>query len=316
MFEYLSTGANTVKLVLTDSYGATATRTCNITRESLTLSWNLEETMKNSGALTVNLTPTGTGTKKVVVKVDGDVYSEDTVTTSGRRLTKNIAGLAHGSHLIEAYCSLDIEGTTLTSDVLTAAIAQIEDGITLPVIASSFTAETAMQFTNINIVHRVIDPVNNPAEVEYIVNGETYDSDTIDQSAHTWSYRPTAAGPLTLEIVCGEQRWSHTLTVTELESPAEEVTEGLKLKFEPATIASLSGWEHDGVTIQLSEKFDTVNGGLKTDSDGARGLLVMKGDRAVLNFNMFGDDARKTGKEVKVISNTASSEHINNILIG
>lgn len=301
VFEYLSTGANTVKLVLTDSYGATATRTCNITRESLTLSWNLEETMKNSGALTVNLAPTGTGTKKVVVKVDGDVYSEDTVTTSGRRLTKNIAGLAHGSHLIEAYCSLDIEGTTLTSDVLTAAIAQIEDGITLPVIASSFTAETAMQFTNINIVHRVIDPVNNPAEVEYIVNGETYDSDTIDQSAHTWSYRPTAAGPLTLEIVCGEQRWSHTLTVTELESPAEEVTEGLKLKFEPATIASLSGWEHDGVTIQLSEKFDTVNGGLKTDSDGARGLLVMKGDRAVLNFNMFGDDARKTGKEVKVI---------------
>lgn len=301
VFEYLSTGANTVKLVLTDSYGATATRTCNITRESLTLSWNLEETMKNSGALTVNLTPTGTGSKKVIVKVDGDVYSEDTVTTSGRRLTKSIAGLPHGDHLIEAYCTLDIEGTTLTSDVLTAAIAQIEEGITLPVIASSFTAETAMQFTSINIVHRVIDPVNNPAEVEYIVNGETYDTDTIDQSAHTWSYRPTTAGDLTLEIVCGDQRWSHTLTVTELESPAEEVTEGLKLKFEPATIASLSGWEHEGVTIQLSEKFDTVNGGLKTDSDGARGLLVMKGDRAVLNFNMFGDDARKTGKEVKVI---------------
>ena len=301
VFEYLSTGANTVKLVLTDSYGATATRTCNITRESLTLSWNLEETMKNSGALTVNLTPTGTGSKKVIVKVDGDVYSEDTVTTSGRRLTKNIAGLPHGDHLIEAYCTLEIEGTTLTSDVLTAAIAQIEEGITLPVIASSFTAETAMQFTSINIVHRVIDPVNNPAEVEYIVNGETYDTDTIDQSAHTWSYRPTAAGPLTLEIVCGDQRWSHALTVTELESPAEEVTEGLKLKFEPATIASLSGWEHEGITIQLSEKFDTVNGGLKTDSDGARGLLVMKGDRAVMNFNMFGDDARKTGKEVKVI---------------
>lgn len=301
VFEYLSTGANTVKLVLTDSYGATATRTCNITRESLTLSWNLEETMKNSGALTVNLTPTGTGSKTVVVKVDGNVYSEDVVTTSGRRLTKSIAGLVHGSHLIEAYCTLDIEGTTLTSDVLTAAIAQIDEESTQAVIASSFTAETAMQFTNINIVHRVIDPVNNPAEVEYIVNGETYDTDTIDQSAHTWSYRPTAAGQLTLEIVCGDERWSHTLTVTELESPAEEVTEGLKLKFEPATIASLSGWEHDGVTIQLSEKFDTVNGGLKTDSDGARGLLVMKGDRAVLNFNMFGDDARKTGKEVKVI---------------
>ncbi len=301
VFEYLSTGANTVKLVLTDSYGATATRTCNITRESLTLSWNLEETMKNSGALTVNLTPTGTGSKTVIVKVDGVVYSEDIVTTSGRRLTKSIAGLVHGSHLIEAYCTLDIEGTTLISDVLTAAIAQIDEESTQAVIASSFTAETAMQFTNINIVHRVIDPVNNPAEVEYIVNGETYDTDTIDQSAHTWSYRPTAAGQLTLEIVCGDERWSHTLTVTELESPAEEVTEGLKLKFEPATIASLSGWEHDGVTIQLSEKFDTVNGGLKTDSDGSRGLLVMKGDRAVLNFNMFGDDTRKTGKEVKVI---------------
>ena len=315
VFDFLNTGSNTVKLVLTDSYGATATRTCTITRESLTLSWNLEETMKNSGALTVNLTPTGTGAKKVIVKVDGNTYSEDTVTTSGRRLTKNITGLAHGSHLIEAYCSLEIEGTTLTSDVLTAAIAQIEDGITLPVIASSFTAETAMQFTNINITHRVIDPVNNPAEVEYIVNGETYDTDTIDQSAQIWSYRPTAAGPLTLEIVCGDQRWIHTLTVTELESPAEEVTEGLKLKFEPATIASLANWEQDGVTIQLSEKFDTINGGLKTDKDGARGLLVMKGDRAVLNFNMFGDDARRTGKEIKVIYKVENCSDFNAVAV-
>lgn len=301
VFDYLSTGANTVKLVLTDGYGATATRTCNITRESLSLTWNLEETMKNSGALTINLTPTGTGAKTVIVNVDGRNYSTDIVTTSGRRLTKSIGGLAHGAHLVEAYCTLEIEGTTLTSEVLTAAIAQIEDGVTLPVIASSYTAETAMQHTNINVVHRVIDAVNNPADVEYIVNGETYATEKIDQSEHTWSYRPTMAGALRLEIVCGAQRWTHDLTVTQLESPAEEVTESMQLKFDPSTIASLKNWEQNGVRIQLSENFDTINGGLKTDADGSRGLLVMKGDRAVLNFNMFGDDARKTGKEIKVI---------------
>ena len=240
VFSYLSTGSNTVKLALTDSYGATATRTCMITRESLSLSWNLEETMKNTGVLTVNLTPTGTGSKTVVVKIDGVTYSQDTVTTSGRRLTKSISGLAHGSHLIEAYCTLEIEGTTLRSDTLKAAIAQIAANETDPVIACSFTDDTVMQYTGINVVHRVVDPIHSPAEVEYVVNGVTYAAERLDQSEHTWSYRPTASGTVTIEIVCGTERWTHQMTVTALQSPAQEVSAGLQLKFDPSSIASLA----------------------------------------------------------------------------
>ncbi len=301
VFEYLNTGANTVKLVLTDSYGATATRTCNIAREALSLTWNLESTMKNSGTLTVNLTPTGTGSKSIVLKVDGNVYSTDVVASSGRRITKSVTGLTHGGHIIEAYCSVEIDGTLLTTETLTAAIAQIDEQAVDPVIACNFTAATAMQYTTIAIEHRVIDPGNNPADVEYIVNGETYATAKVDQSGQVWSYRPTKAGALTLAIVCGDARWTHNLTVEALVSPVEEVTEGLALKLDPSAMTDLASWSHGDAHLTLSENFDTVNGGLKTDAEGARGLLVMKGDRATINFNAFGDDARKTGKEIKVI---------------
>ncbi len=301
VFDYLAIGSNTVKLVLTDSYGASATRTCYITRETLTLAWNLESTLRNSGDLTVNLTPTGTGTKTLVLKLDGAVYSSDTVTSSGRRITKTITGLAHGGHVLEAYCTLDIDGTTLSSEVLTAAIAQVQDGINIPVIACGFTADTVAQYDTLAIDHRVIDPSNNPANVQYIVNGTTYATAQIDQSSQVWSYRPINAGRMTIEIVCGATRWTHTLMVTALEKPVEEVTENLKLKLDPAAITSLSGWNYNGITLSLSNNFDTVNGGLQTDSDGARGLRIMKGDRVTVNYKLFADDAKKTGKEIKVI---------------
>ena len=41
--KYLSNGANTVKLVVTDSYGASATRTSSITVDSFKLEWNLKK---------------------------------------------------------------------------------------------------------------------------------------------------------------------------------------------------------------------------------------------------------------------------------
>ena len=88
--EYLTNGSNTVKLVITDSYGMTATRNCTISVETLTLSWNLDSTIKNSGTLYVDLTPVGTGSKSVVLIVDGTEYSKDIVSTSGRRLSKSI----------------------------------------------------------------------------------------------------------------------------------------------------------------------------------------------------------------------------------
>ena len=314
IFDHLTVGSNSVKLVLTDSYGVSATRRCTIAVETISLSWNLGRTLKNSGALDVIMTPTGSGEKTLILKVDGSIYSQITVTTSGYRVTRTVTGLTHGEHIIEAYCTSVVEGSTISSDHLIAAVAQVEQGETDVVVASSFVAASVEQFTNITIPHRVIDPENNPTEVEYIVNNVLYSTAQVDQSEHEWTYRPTRAGTLELEIVVGGYvAWQRTVTVTALNVPVEEIDEGLTLKFDPAVMTSNTQFINCGtaMNIQLSQNFDTINGGLQNDQDGNRAFVVMKGDRAVIPFELFATDARRTGKEIKMVYKVENCSNLN-----
>ena len=314
VYEFLSKGSNNIKLVLTDAYGVSATRRCTISVESISLTWNLSSTVKNTGALSVEMTPTGSGEKTLVLKVDDEVYSQTTVTTSGYRVTRTITDLSHGEHIIEAYCTSIVEGSTISSDHLVSAIAQVEDGETDVVVASNFVATEVEQFTNITIAHRVIDPQNNPTEIEYIVNNVKHSEARVDQSEQIWTYRPTAAGQLTIEITCdGYVVWSRTVTVNSLNMPVSEITDGLALKFDPAAMTSNTSFVNGGqtVNIQLSQDFDTTNGGLRNDEDGNRAFVVMKGDRAIIPFQMFASDAKRTGKEIKMIYKVENSSSMN-----
>lgn len=316
IFEHLTIGSNSVKLVLTDSYGVSATRRCTIAVESISLSWNLGDTLKNTGSLDVILTPTGSGTKTLVLKVDNEVYSQIEVATSGYRVTRTITGLEHGEHIIEAYCTSVVDGSTISSDHLIAAVAQIEDGGSPSVVvASNFVATQIEQFTNITIPHRVVDTVNNPTDVEYIVNNVLYDTKTgVDQSEREWSYRPTRAGALRLEIVVGGVvAWIRELTVTSLNIPVAEIEDGLELKFDPSSMTSNTQFINCGtaMSIQLSQNFDTVNGGLQNDANGNRAFVVMKGDRAVIPFEMFATDFRRSGKEFKMVYKVDNCSNMN-----
>jgi len=314
VYEFLSKGSNNIKLVLTDAYGVSATRRCTISVESISLTWNLSSTVKNTGALSVEMTPTGSGEKTLVLKVDDEVYSQTTVTTSGYRVTRTITDLSHGEHIIEAYCTSIVEGSTISSDHLVSAIAQVEDGETDVVVASNFVATEVEQFTNITIAHRVIDPQNNPTEIEYIVNNVKHSEARVDQSEQIWTYRPTAAGQLTIEITCdGYVVWSRTVTVNSLNMPVSEITDGLALKFDPAAMTSNTSFVNGGqtVNIQLSQDFDTTNGGLRNDEDGNRAFVVMKGDRAIIPFQMFASDAKRTGKEIKMIYKVENCSSMN-----
>lgn len=295
IFEYLSAGSNLVKLTLTDSYGLAASRKCTISVESISLAWNLSSTLKNSGNLSITLTPTGTGEKTLYVIVDGEVYNSSKITASGIRVTKTVSSLTHGEHIIKAYCSSDVNGSTISSKTLVAAVAQIEDGATDVVVASDFIANEVEQFTNITINHRVIDPQNNPANIEYLVNGTLYNSASVDQSEQVWTYKPTTAGTLVFEITCGGKSvWNRTVAVKSLNTPVDEITESLAYKFDPSAMTDLN-------SISLSENFDTVNGGLQNDESGNKAFVVMKGDRATIPYKLFADDTRKIGKEIKLI---------------
>lgn len=310
VFSYLSIGSNTVKLVMTDSYGATATRTFTITVDTFKLEWNLGNTIKNNGTLVVYVTPTGAGDKVIHIFVDGEEYTSSNVSTSGRRITFNVT-LSEGAHVIQTYGEMTSGGVTLTSDTLTCAVAQVNEDSTNVVIAANLPIDTISQYTTMTIPYRVIDPNNNPTSVSFLVNGSVYATEDVDQAEHEFSYRPSITGALTIGIMCGTVTWLKELTVTGISSDVAEITDNLDLKVDASTITNLETFNYNGATISLSENFDIHNGGLGTDEEGTRCIKVMKGDRLTINYNLFGTDARKSGANFKFIYKIENASNFN-----
>lgn len=310
IFNYLSVGSNSVKLIMTDSYGATATRSFTITVDTFKLDWNLENTVKNSGTLIIYVTPTGSGNKTIHILVDGVEYSTSKVATSGRRITFNVT-LSEGSHIVQAYGDMTSGGVTLTSDMLNCAVAQINEGSRNVVITANLPDDEVAQYTTISIPYRVIDPYNNPTNVKFVVNGAVYATDQVDQSEHIFSYRPSTTGPLTLSIICGSVEWSKKLNITGISSEIGEITDNLTLKIDPSTITDLENFNYNGVTMTLSKNFDKHNGGLIVDDEGVRCIKVMKGDRLTINHKLFGTDARRNGTNFKFIYKIENSTSFN-----
>ena len=298
IFEHLSSGANTVKLTMTDTYGATATRTLTITMESFTLDWNLGDTEKNSGALTIYVTPTGSGVKRIYLMVDGIQQSMQEVTTTGRRIVFNTT-LTAGAHEVSVYGTMSLNGVTLTSDTLACAVAQDGGGT---VIAAKLTEKKVDQYATLAIPYRVLSSAN-PATVNFYVNDTLQSTENVDQSEHVWSYRTTEAGTLKLAIECDGKKWEKTIEVSALSSDISEITDSLVLKIDPNKITDLKTVSG----LALSENFDTHNGGLQTDSEGIRCIKVVKGDRITLDYKLFGTDARKDGRNFKFIYKVENS---------
>lgn len=302
VYRYLSKGSNTVRLTITDSYGATATRTFTIALETFDVAWSLDATSINTeAALSFYITPTGNGNKTIYTYVDGALHSTDTVTTSGRRLTKTISSLAHGAHSIEVYGTLDVSGVELESNHLTAAVAQVLPGYEDAVIAVNWPSGPLTQYTSVNIPYVVVDPTSNPATVTLKEDSVVLMEIDADQTAHTWAYRPLKAGYPLLSICCGDTTASKTYAVGGLDLNVEEITDGLELKIDPSIISDLRTWSQNGYSFTLSDHFDLVNGGLMVDDSGVHCIRITAGDRLTLSYDPFSSDTIATGKELKII---------------
>ena len=317
VFAYLNSGTNAVRLTITDSYGNTATRNFTATLESFSVDWSLGNTaVNNDSSISFYITPNGNGSKSIYTLLDGVQITTDTITTSGRRVTKTISGLSHGAHTIEVYGVVVINGVTLESNHLKAAIAVALEGNTTPVIAVKWPDGPLAQYTSVNIPYVVVDPTANPATVRLMEDDEILNEFDVDQTEHVWAYRPLNAGYKVAKIVRGSNTASHQYAVQGLELDVEEITDGLVCKIDPSTISNLRTWSNGGYRFTLSNNFDLVNGGVIVDNDGVHCIRIAAGDTLTLSYDPFAENAITNGLELKFIykivnssSKTASGIH-------
>jgi hypothetical protein len=122
-----------------------------------------------------------------------------------------------------------------------------------------------------------------------------------------WSYTPIASGAQVLSMICGTTEKTLLVEVKSLGITIEEVP-NYTFKFkanEFADNASIKNWSSNNTTVSFSEKFDWINGGLKTEEDENKNsrqyVCVKAGSTMTIDYNVFGTDARAKGKCVKII---------------
>ena len=309
---FLASGAeNAVALKVTDVYGAFRTMSFTVTVTSYSLSWNLGETAVHEGALSVRLTPNGSGEKALKVAVDGNVISETSVSTTGRTTTVTVPAQTHGAHTVTAWVEAAVEGEVLVTEKLFHVGVWLSEGVVTPVVGVLTPEIEVGQYGTAAVRWFVVDPAAETARVELAVDGTAVNVlENVGRDVQLWAYKASEKGDRELTITCGDAVGRVAVTVTDLGYDISPVTAGLELDLDPAGHSnseagreSFGYLDGDGVNhpLTFSENFDWVGGGFREDEEGVTAFVIKRGCSVTLDRSFFGTDCRQTGRHMKLI---------------
>ena len=309
---YLEDGVdNTAVLALTDSWGNEKRLTVTVTLVEYGLGWSLPGLAHyHDTGVTLRLTPTGPGSKTVLVAVDGTVVATIPVTTTGRELPVEISALSHGAHVITAWMEASYQGQTIVTEPLRHAGAWTRSGKTEPVVAVLEERAALLRFDTLRVHFLAVQPGSETAAVAVSLNGVPLTTLTgVPPTPQQYTRRMDADGDWQLRLTCGNASAAVAVTVQPLPYDVTPVTAGLVLDIDPTGRSNAEALRDrfgytDGGGVNhpfvFSEDFDWNRGGFRTDSEGAFGFLVPRGSYVQADTSLFADDA-PDGKTIKII---------------
>lgn len=308
--DYLSSGANTVALTITDIYGNNRTIRVSVTVIELVLMSAFDTTAPFTGPIYFPYTPRGSATKLVHFILDGVEIGTVTTSVSDRQLNYVIPQQSHGAHTFRCYFESEINGEMVPSNALYYEMICLEAGNNTPIITSSYQQSTVQQFAQLNIVYTAYSPAAMATPMRIKVNDEVVATPTVDRSAQTFSYRPNEAGTLEISVETGTvgqtdyavKEW--VLTVEETDIDAEAETENLALYLSAAgrsnaETATREQWTYNDIAATLSGFNWRINGWMQ-DGDGIDVLRLNDDARVAIPYPIFGSDFKTSGKTIEV----------------
>ena len=323
--DYVSIGDNKVLLTITHATGAVATKawTVKVVDVRLESDFNDKKWYPANEPVNFTFTPYGGVDKTVHFMMDGVEVATKTSVAAASGLSDyyTIAARPHGTCLFEAYMTAEINGKTVPSNHIAKDIIWFDETSSVPVIGTVMQEFTARQYEATNIVYTVFDGSTETPAVTLTASHLNEDGEIVvtynesrtlsDGNTDTWQFKTDVIGEHSLTITCGETVKPLKATITELGITVSPVTSGLVFDFNPTGRSNSDAnrmWSYgdSGIAMTVSDNFDWINGGWQMDENGDQCFCIKAGTSAEINYEMFGDDAKASGKEMKLIFKTSN----------
>lgn len=268
-----------------------------------------DDSLFYSGEVTYRFTPYGNIAKNISFKLDGKAIGGTSTAVTGRQMTYNLPAQKHGSHLLEVSMTAEINGKQVTSNTLRHDIMWVEEGNNTPIISCAVLNYSAKQYSNVAISYTVYDPASSNTNVTLAVDGIVSSKLTVGRTKQTWTFKSSEIGSHILTITCGDTVKTINVEITELGINIEPVKTNLMFDFNPAGRTNADEnrlWTDGNTAMTVSDNFDWSNGGYQIDEDGDTYFCVKAGTTATLDYKLFADDAKKKGKNFKLVFKTTN----------
>ena len=312
--EYLdNVGTYQVQLEVVDDTTAKAIKTWTVQFIELKITSSFNDKITQPlGPVRFEYTPYGAVSKDIHFVLDGEEIpgSPVTVTSYNNGLAQMLPAQEHGSHLLEVYMTAKVQDVVVESNHIFKDILWYDENNSKPVIGCAYQDFETRQYDTTNIEYTVYDPKTGTPSVQIFVDDKLVSTQILTEATNTYSFKTDVVGEHEIKIVCGD-------TVKTLKANVTKINIDLSVENMPTPVFDFnpSGksnsdidrlWSQGNIHMTVSDNFDWINGGYQIDEKGDQYFCIKAGTSAEIDYKLFGDEAKRTGKEFKLIFKTTN----------